>query len=376
MEDTSSVGVSVKVSATVKGSPFSLATRPGPHYFDRRRWTCWTYSVDHPQAPLFLLLWGLIVELGLWPWIAVIWGVADTWTYWSRTRAIRPMVGRVDPGLRRGSSLLSYSLLASTIQGREMYERALESPSGPPGPNYASQTWEADVILGIRIKHESNGIAISQSHYIEKVFLLGGGAIYWASKKQTCIIDSTMESKFVALAAAGKEAEWLSQMYNRKSRHLGIRHSMIREQIMNGMISIEFVRSEQKLVDHLMKRLARDLVIKFAEGMRLKVDELGLPPVPRASLRVHLCNSICVFNSLPVHIPSIVFIVVWHGAVVKLFGAVSGEQEHFAACHSSNSCFQLIGFDCINEDMYLALVKQVNHMVGCGNLTHPHDIYY
>ncbi|GKE84716.1 zinc finger, CCHC-type containing protein, partial [Tanacetum coccineum] len=28
---------------------------------------------------------------------------------------------------------------------------------------------EADVILGIRIKHKSNGIAISQSHYIEKV---------------------------------------------------------------------------------------------------------------------------------------------------------------------------------------------------------------
>nr|GEU92390.1 zinc finger, CCHC-type [Tanacetum cinerariifolium] len=28
---------------------------------------------------------------------------------------------------------------------------------------------KADVILGIRIKHESNGIAISQSHYIEKV---------------------------------------------------------------------------------------------------------------------------------------------------------------------------------------------------------------
>ncbi|GJY88849.1 zinc finger, CCHC-type containing protein [Tanacetum coccineum] len=28
---------------------------------------------------------------------------------------------------------------------------------------------EADVILGIRIKHKSNGIAISQSHHIEKV---------------------------------------------------------------------------------------------------------------------------------------------------------------------------------------------------------------
>ncbi|GKC09820.1 zinc finger, CCHC-type containing protein, partial [Tanacetum coccineum] len=168
---------------------------------------------------------------------------------------------------------------------------------------------EVDVILGIRIKHESNGIAISQSHYIEKVlkkfnyfdcilvstpmdtseklmpnngqagsqleysrvigclmyamtctrsdiafavFLLVGGANSWASKKQTCITGSTMKSEFVALAAAGKEVEWLknlileiplwvkpitpisircdsaatlakaySQMYNGKSRHLG-----------------------------------------------------------------------------------------------------------------------------------------------------------
>ncbi|GJW62729.1 zinc finger, CCHC-type containing protein, partial [Tanacetum coccineum] len=97
------------------------------------------------------------------------------------------------------------------------------------------------------------------------VNLLGGGAISWASKKQTCITGSTMEYEFVALAAAGKEAEWLrnlifeislcfkhvapisiccdsvatlanaySQMYNGKSRHLGVRHIMIRELITNG----------------------------------------------------------------------------------------------------------------------------------------------
>ncbi|GJT98488.1 zinc finger, CCHC-type containing protein [Tanacetum coccineum] len=47
-----------------------------------------------------------------------------------------------------------------------------------------------------------------------------------------------------------------SQMYNRKSRHLGVRHSMIRELITNGMVSIEFVRSQQNLADHLMKGLA------------------------------------------------------------------------------------------------------------------------
>nr|GEU75737.1 zinc finger, CCHC-type [Tanacetum cinerariifolium] len=94
------------------------------------------------------------------------------------------------------------------------------------------------------------------------VFLLGGGEIPWASKKQTCITGSTMKYEFMALAAASKEAEWLknlllkiplwvksiapisirfdsaatlakdySHMYNRKSRHLGVRHSMIRELI-------------------------------------------------------------------------------------------------------------------------------------------------
>ncbi|XP_074289179.1 secreted RxLR effector protein 161-like [Silene latifolia] len=52
------------------------------------------------------------------------------------------------------------------------------------------------------------------------VFLLEGGAISWASKKQTCIMTSTMESEFVALAAAGKEAEWLRNLVHDKRIHL------------------------------------------------------------------------------------------------------------------------------------------------------------
>ncbi|GJZ84009.1 zinc finger, CCHC-type containing protein [Tanacetum coccineum] len=228
---------------------------------------------------------------------------------------------------------------------------------------------EADVILGIRIKHESNGITFSQSHYIEKVvsqleystvigclmyvmtytrpdiafavvkvsrytnnpgtqhwkeiqrinntednsstngrvFLLGGGEISWASKKQTYITNSTMKSEFVALAVAGKEDEWLrnlilniplwsksitlisircdsaatlikayNQIYNGKSRHLGVRHNIIREHITNGVVSIEFLRSQQNLTDHLTKGLARDLILKSAEGIEKYDPELNI----------------------------------------------------------------------------------------------------
>nr|GEY81757.1 hypothetical protein [Tanacetum cinerariifolium] len=47
---------------------------------------------------------------------------------------------------------------------------------------------------------------------IQRLFLLGGGAISWASKKKICITGSTMESEFVALVAAGKEAEWFEKL--------------------------------------------------------------------------------------------------------------------------------------------------------------------
>ena len=44
------------------------------------------------------------------------------------------------------------------------------------------------------------------------IFNLSGGAIWWGSKKQTCIAYSTMATEFVALASCCKEAEWLSNL--------------------------------------------------------------------------------------------------------------------------------------------------------------------
>ncbi|GJV96680.1 hypothetical protein Tco_1548257 [Tanacetum coccineum] len=46
-------------------------------------------------------------------------------------------------------------------------------------------------------------------------------------------------------------AKAYSQIYNGKSRHLGVRHSMIRELIMNGVISMSFVRSQKNLADRI-----------------------------------------------------------------------------------------------------------------------------
>ena len=139
------------------------------------------------------------------------------------------------------------------------------------------------------------------------VFTLGGGAISWASKKQTCITHSTMESEFVALAAAGKEAEWLrnllleielwpqpmpaislhcdneatmsrafSKIYNGKSRHISLRHEYVKQLILEGIITILYVRTSNNLADPFTKGLTKDSVRKTSIGM-------GLRPYPRVT---------------------------------------------------------------------------------------------
>ena len=133
------------------------------------------------------------------------------------------------------------------------------------------------------------------------VFTLADGVVSCASKKQTCITHSTMESEFIALAAAGKEVEWLrnmlldiklwpqpmpaislycdsqttmskafSKMYNGKSRHISLRHEYVRQLISDGIISIIYVKSCNNLADPFTKALPRDVVKKISAGLGLK----------------------------------------------------------------------------------------------------------
>nr|GEU56619.1 zinc finger, CCHC-type [Tanacetum cinerariifolium] len=162
--------------------------------------------------------------------------------------------------------------------------------------NPGIQHWQA--ILHV-LKYLKKTMDYSLTYTAYPSILVGYIDASWISNTK----DNSSTSGWVFLLneATGKEAEWLrnlileiplwskpitpisircdsaatlvtaySQMYNVKSRHLGVRHRRIHELITNTVVSIEFVRSQQNLVDHLMKGLARDLVIKFAEGMGLK----------------------------------------------------------------------------------------------------------
>nr|GFB21452.1 zinc finger, CCHC-type [Tanacetum cinerariifolium] len=102
--------------------------------------------------------------------------------------------GFVMPGNKHKTALESNKRVFKYLRGTKSYGLSyVEYPSVLEG--YSDASW-------------TNHIEDS-SFTSGWVFLLGGGAISWASNKQTCILSSTMETEFVALAVAGKEAEWL-----------------------------------------------------------------------------------------------------------------------------------------------------------------------
>ena len=133
------------------------------------------------------------------------------------------------------------------------------------------------------------------------MFTLGIAIVSWKSSKRTVIAKSTMEYEFIALDKCGEEAEWLrhflediprfpkpvppicihcdsqsaigraqNSMYNGKSRHIRRRHNTIKQQLSNGAISVDFVKSKDNIADPLTKGLNRELVEKSSKGIRLK----------------------------------------------------------------------------------------------------------
>nr|GEW68737.1 hypothetical protein [Tanacetum cinerariifolium] len=163
---------------------------------------------------------------------------------------------------------------------------------------------KADIILGIKIKRENKGIVITQSHYIEKI-------LKKFNREDCSLVRTPMDlveklkpntgkhvdqleySRAISflmyvmtstrpdityvvdrLSSAPTMARACSQIYNGKSRHLGIRHSMVRELIKNGVIYIEFVQTQHNLADHLTKGLARDLVTEALSCAGLESSNL------------------------------------------------------------------------------------------------------
>ncbi len=130
------------------------------------------------------------------------------------------------------------------------------------------------------------------------VFLMGGAAISWSSKRQPIVTASTMEAEYVAAAAAVKEALWLRKLRadlrlstepptingdnqstlkllrnpiaTQRSKHIDVAYKFARERVARGELAFKYVNSSDMLADCLTKALAKQSHMKCCEGMGLQ----------------------------------------------------------------------------------------------------------
>jgi len=60
-----------------------------------------------------------------------------------------------------------------------------------------------------------------------------------------------------------------SKIYNGKSRHICLRHKIVKQLLDDGIISLDYVRSELNISDPFTKPLGRKLVENILRGMGL-----------------------------------------------------------------------------------------------------------
>ena len=133
------------------------------------------------------------------------------------------------------------------------------------------------------------------------IFTLGSGAICWKSKKQTIIVNSTMEAELIALVSASEETNCLRDLlyeipfwekpsphilihcdstavirrvknrnYNGKSRPIRRKHSTVRSYLSSGIITVDYIKSNDNLADSFTKALVKDRVWNTSRGLGLK----------------------------------------------------------------------------------------------------------
>ena len=132
------------------------------------------------------------------------------------------------------------------------------------------------------------------------MFLLANGAISWSSRKQKTVAQSITEAEYMAMTDVANQAAWyrsfltelgysidnpipihgdnkgaidlaLNPVTGRRSKHINIKHHVIREYIEDGQISLIHTPTTEMIADGFTKSLACTLAHHFNPDMGLGI---------------------------------------------------------------------------------------------------------
>ncbi|GJY27428.1 retrotransposon protein, putative, ty1-copia subclass [Tanacetum coccineum] len=136
--------------------------------------------------------------------------------------------------------------------------------------------------------------------------LLGDRLVSWSSMKQKSTAISSIEVEYITLSGCCAQILWMrsqltdyglvfnkiplysdnksaialccNNVQHSRSKHIGIRHHFIKEQVENGLVELYFVRTEYQLADIFTKPLAR-------ERLEFLINKLGMRSMSLETLK-------------------------------------------------------------------------------------------
>lgn len=116
--------------------------------------------------------------------------------------------------------------------------------------------------------------------------MLGGGPVACRSKKRTVVVHSTLESEYVAISFAVREAIWLKKLrtelrgqklcrvtlfgenqgmiaisldgcYNERSKKIDVEYHLVQNAVRRGIVKVGYVSTKDMIADVLNKAIDR-----------------------------------------------------------------------------------------------------------------------
>ena len=151
---------------------------------------------------------------------------------------------------------------------------------------YADADWAGD----LDDRHSTSG----------NVFIMGGGAVSWMSKKQPIVALSTAEAEYVALRSATQETIWPRQLLtdigqapadatviwednqsaislaknpvcHSRTKHIYTRYHFIRKELQSGVITVEYIPTSKMVADILTKPFPKSHFVELRHALGLEL---------------------------------------------------------------------------------------------------------